>query len=217
MPKIVRYGAIFLQGVAFSICGYCLVFMGWGTLLVSTIIGFLLFPLLAWVPVLFGVQIFWRFAGNPLPGARLVGLVGCLALVPMQLWFYQQYREIEEMATRLQENHRLTTVNLAQVLPRSYVAERMVGMHFRYHTRFEELDGWRPPLHDPFLDVCYRLRDFKDPLAKGSGEVNRVALYRLMFPSRPLKPDCVCAHSRDGESYRNWVPNYNDDDLVYPR
>ncbi|MBF9142697.1 hypothetical protein [Hymenobacter properus] len=150
----IRYAAVFLQGLGLTICGYCVLFMGWGTMLISTLIGFLLFPLLAWVPVVFGLQIIWRLARNPLRGAWAVGLLGGFVLLPAQWWFYRQYRQIEETATRLEQANSLTVDALARELPRSYVAERVVGMHFRYHTRFEELDGWRPPLHDPLLDVC---------------------------------------------------------------
>ena len=32
------------------------------------------------------------------------------------------------------------------------MTERILGMHFRYHTRICIYDGWRPPLHDPAMD-----------------------------------------------------------------
>lgn len=40
--------------------------------------------------------------------------------------------------------------NAVQVAP-SFITERMLGMHFKYHTELCLYDGWRPPLHDPLL------------------------------------------------------------------
>ncbi|UOQ73186.1 hypothetical protein [Hymenobacter cellulosilyticus] len=205
-PELVRYGAVFLQGLAFTVCCYCVLFLQPATLVWTLLMGFLLFPLLSWVPVLFGLQILWRIGRSPLRGAWLVGLLGATVLLPVQLWFYREYQAIEGIATKLAHQHQLTTHNLAQVLPQTYVAERIVGMHFRYHTQVEFYDGWRPPLHDPLLGFSYFLRNHQDPLAVGPGEVNRVQLYRALFPDRPIKPNCLCAYGYDGKTYRKWDP-----------
>ena len=71
-------------------------------------------------------------------------------------------------AVALTQRKQLTANNLTRRLPRTYGTERIVGMPFRYHTQVEAFDGWRPPLHDPQLDVCYWLRNHQAQLAVGS-------------------------------------------------
>ncbi|MGB1031852.1 MAG: hypothetical protein ACPGWM_04520, partial [Flavobacteriales bacterium] len=59
--------------------------------------------------------------------------------------------------------------------------ERIIGMHFIYHTKICEFDGWRPPLHDPLLNVGLLLNSFEDPLDHMSLE-DRINLYEMSFP-----------------------------------
>jgi hypothetical protein len=84
--------------------------------------------------------------------------------------------------------------------PHAAAVERILGMHFKYHTReLIGIDGWRPPLHDPAMVIGLWSLGRQDPLPLRLDE--RIALYRQVFPSRNPQADCVCALG-DGEGYR---------------
>ncbi|RAK62659.1 hypothetical protein [Hymenobacter edaphi] len=215
-PRAVRATALLLQGLAFTVCLYCAWFIGleWTYYLLSLFMGWLLFPLLLWVPVFFGVQLWQRMRTAALPYARLWFALGALAPLPAQLgaeWQYRQFRAaIRQVRINPDYDFPGYTAAMRRVLPRSYVTERVLGLRFRYHTypNFLE-DGWRPPLHDPLLTVLMRGEVYwSDPLHK-LGNERRALLYRLVFPERPVKADCACAHVGDAQSYLYWHPEWN--------
>jgi hypothetical protein len=72
------------------------------------------------------------------------------------------------------------------------MTERILGMHFRYHTRICIFDGWRPPLHDPAMVIGMRLTGDKDPL-EGMTLESRLLLYHEVYPSLPVKNHCACS------------------------
>ena len=85
------------------------------------------------------------------------------------------------------------------------MTERILGMHFRYHTRICIYDGWRPPLHDPAMVIGMRLTGDKDPL-EGMTLETRLQLYREVYPSLPVINECAC--SKESKEY-----HYFDDHL----
>ena len=78
------------------------------------------------------------------------------------------------------------------------MTERILGMHFRYHTRICIFDGWRPPLHDPAMVIGMRLTGDKDPL-DGMSLETRLQLYHEVYPSLPVKNHCAC--SKESKEY----------------
>ncbi|MBR0054083.1 MAG: hypothetical protein IJP65_02110 [Bacteroidales bacterium] len=72
------------------------------------------------------------------------------------------------------------------------MTERILGMHFRYHTRICIFDGWRPPLHDPAMVIGMRLTGDNDPL-EGMTLESRLLLYHEVYPSLPVKNHCACS------------------------
>ena len=201
-PRAVQLVALFLQGLALTVCAYCTWFLGWEGYLLATVLFFLWAPMLGWVPMLFGVQLLGRARRSNRVG-RLCFLAGALLLAPVYWWAARQYDAVVAAATRLSPAQQHDPAALAAVLPHSYMTERVVGMHFRYHTRPELIyDGWRPPLHDPLIPLNYWRHNYHDPLVG----VDRVQLYRRLFPGRPIKPDCLCAYDKDGRQYLDWQP-----------
>ena len=79
------------------------------------------------------------------------------------------------------------------------MTERILGMHFRYHTRICIYDGWRPPLHDPAMVIGMRLSG-GDPLA-GMTLESRLALYHKVYPSSPAKHHCACSKESEDNGY----------------
>ncbi|MBD2769646.1 hypothetical protein IC235_17285 [Hymenobacter sp. BT664] len=216
-----NYLLLFLMGVHFTVCLYCTYFIGPSQLLPVLLFFFLLFPMLLWVPVLFGAQAARRAWTAELAGAKAVFALGVLALVPVQCWAEYQYREIEAAVARVPpaQRHRAA---LAAVVPRTYMAERLAGALFKYHNYPEFIfDGWRPPLHDPLVNVSLWARSGVDvnPLqapwqdSTGKEVANRLEeqarFYHLLFPERPLKVDCACAQIWDAEGYYDWHRDWN--------
>lgn len=76
-------------------------------------------------------------------------------------------------------------------LNKTFMTEKILGMHFIYHTRFCEYDGWRPPKHEPLLVLGMWLNGREDPLHVSLE--TRLGLYKQFFPNRPYKFDCSCA------------------------
>jgi hypothetical protein len=78
-----------------------------------------------------------------------------------------------------------------ETLETNFMTEKILGMHFIYHTRFCEYDGWRPPKHEPVLVIGMWLNNRVDPL-----DVNlktRLELYQQFFPGKKYKFNCSCA------------------------
>jgi hypothetical protein len=208
---VLNYGLLFLMGVHFTVCLYCALFIDLGQMLGALFVFFLIFPLVAWVPVLFAAQILDRVAASALPGSSVVFIVGVLALAPVQVWAERQYHEIEAAVASLPASQRHEAAALLRVVPRNYMAERLAGTLFKYHNYPEFVfDGWRPPLHDPLVNLSIWNRERQGLMGNllRVGPIDAQAIfYHQLFPSLPVKADCVCSRMHDGESYRNWVPN----------
>ncbi|RTQ48514.1 hypothetical protein EJV47_16210 [Hymenobacter gummosus] len=213
-PRAVQVVAMLLQGLSFTVCLYCAWFIGLEPryYLVGLLLGFL--PLLVWVPVFFGVQLWHRMRTAALPYARLWFGLGVLALLPAQLWAEWQYQQFQAAVSRVHIDPRYNAAPYAaamrRVLPRSYVTERVLGMRFRYHTypNFEE-DGWRPPLHDPLLTVLMRGELWHNDPFYWLGIERRAALYQHLFPGMRAKANCACGRSSDATGYWRWQPEWN--------
>ncbi len=71
------------------------------------------------------------------------------------------------------------------------MTEKILGMHFIYHTRICEYDGWRPPKHEPILVIGMWLNDREDPL--NVPLKTRLLLYEKFFSNNNYKFDCSYA------------------------
>lgn len=218
----VNYVLIFLMGVHFTVCVYCALFINPIQLLPTLLLFFLIFPLLLWVPVVFAVQALNRALTSRLTGGRLVFGFGVGALLVVQGWAEYQFQEIDAAVATLPGSQQHQAASLLKVVPRTYMAERLAGTLFKYHNYPEFIfDGWRPPLHDPLVNICLwsHSRQQENPLmiefwnAKwqltATSPDTQAAFYHRLFPRLPIKADCVCNHTHDGESYLEWQPWLN--------
>lgn len=133
------------------------------------------------------------FVACPGRTARRVALASMLffALVP-SVFFALSYRHASHELQAARENG-------YKGLKDSYMVERIVGMHFLYHTRFCPYDGWRPPLHDPSMVIGLRINGM-DPLHDLTLE-ERVQLYASLYPDRPLVYCRACSRESRGYGY----------------
>lgn len=85
-----------------------------------------------------------------------------------------------------------------------YLLERMLGAHWKYHTRICLYDGWRPPFHDPVLVMGRTMSGSWAGLSRFTNSGN-LALYQQAFPEHSLQFDCKCAkYERWPETYMDW-------------
>jgi hypothetical protein len=77
-------------------------------------------------------------------------------------------------------------------LKKSFMTEKILGMHFLYHTKFDFYDGWRPPIHEPALNIGYWFFGRIDPLDVYLEQ--RIQLYHMNFPNNPVKISCACGY-----------------------
>jgi hypothetical protein len=216
-----RKVVLFLFGIAACICLYCIVFLSYLNIVGLLSLVFIPFELLrnghfgaplvlplASLPIFFSIQLLVITLGRG--ATRLdrkhfgmgVGLCLAFALV-MTAWFNLHYSVVRNA----------WIANSTEEVPRNYMTERMLGMHFKYHLSFCEYDGWRPPLHDPSIVVAVWLTaPFRsdlnyDGLMPGKYRWTyhldeRIAAYKAVFPELPLRQSCSCA-MRYRRSYLN--------------
>lgn len=212
----------FLFGIAACICVYCILFIGL-TNLIALPAGVLGKPiaLLAYLPHFLMIQILHHRSRTIERSSRrsfLAGVALCVASsIFMTAWFRIEHRAVEAAIADPE-------CYSADIGP-NYMTERMLGMHFKYHTALNLFDGWRPPLHDPFIVTAIWLnypfmdsptaRKFRANLLRGGGPFfrmgpwnlsNRIAVYKRVFPERPIRQECSCA--------KDYSKMYFDDPLL---
>lgn len=158
----------------------------------ETIIGASLFlvgfGLLA--PVLWGVHFGYMVSAacKTAPGWCIVGLaVGIGLQAGVLVWASAGFTHANQTLAPFAQD--TTAAHWPPPPPPDYFTERIVGLHWRYHTEICLYDGWRPPLHDPFV-VLFGPKN--DPL-RAWDIPQRVALYRHLFSGLPIRPTCGCA------------------------
>lgn len=206
-----RKVVFFLFGIAACICLYCIVFLSY--LNIPGLLSLVFFPFellrnrhfvgpmalpLAGLPLFFSIQLLGIVFGRRAAGSDRTyfgmgaGLCLVFALV-MATWFNLHYSAVQSALT----------TGETKGMPRNYMTERMLGMHFKYHLSFCEYDGWRPPLHDPSIVVAIWLTapfraemDHRGHTPWGyqyHSVIDRIAAYKAAFPGRPVRMDCSCA------------------------
>ena len=187
LTKVAKHEGIvhFLCGVSFMLFLYLLIFLNllvfvWWLLALYFGVGVLLL-----VPPYFLLILGWSGVVRPVSRrARRYFLSGILAstAIPVAsvVLYRQALRDIEDFGCS----------NYTQLRP-TFMTEKILGMHILYHTEYCLYDGWRPPLHEPLLNIGYWIHGLDDPLDVTIE--HRLKLYRKFFPDRPVKLACSCA------------------------
>lgn len=136
----------FLFGVAACICVYCMMFIG--LMNFGAVFAMLGMPylLLLYLPHFFLIQVLPHRSRETARSCRrsfAAGVALCvLSALFLGAWFRAEHHAVE---AAIAYPGRYTPE-----VGRNYMTDRMLGMHFKYHTALHLFDGWRPPLHDPF-------------------------------------------------------------------
>ncbi len=211
----------FLFGCAACICLYCILFIWEWNIWALPVTLIRPVAILAYVPHFFLMQIIVILISRRrllhLTYFKVALVTGVLVTVDLAAWFNSNVRSVSYAL-------RCTPEASSSIMP-SYMTERMLGMHWKYHMSFCAYDGWRPPLHDPALVVAAwmnilvaPLLDEKDyvvpcknvpwndfvPVHKydGHGNEKAIIVYKQVFPGRPIREDCSCA-AEESSTYQN--------------
>lgn len=197
-PYLLRYKRLhaflgFINGISFCVFIYCILFLGHlnllGIILLLVGIGILIY-----IPYYFTIQLFYvciiRPASRSVRVSFIAGVLVCCCIV---LYIKGEYTKAVAQIERYKRSD-------YRQLEYSFMTEKILGMHFLYHTRFCEFDGWRPPLHEPILIIGMRLNGDRDPLSITLEK--RIELYKKVFPRKSVKRNCSCAISYS-DAYHN--------------
>lgn len=189
-PLFKKYTSIhlvssFINGVSLFVFVYCIAFLERLTLAAPLLILLYGIGLLAFIPLFFFVQLLVNYflRTKSKTSKKLFSsafLLCCIVFVFVGWQYRRAISYIDDF-----EKSKYT------VLHKNFMTEKILGMHFIYHTRFCDYDGWRPPKHDPVLILGMWLNNRIDPL-KVSLE-KRLELYKKFFPNNKYKFDCSCA------------------------
>lgn len=187
----------FISGISFCVYLYCIIFLGTLNIWSLFLILFFGLGLVGYIPHLFLVQILMKnysTSKQRIDTSFLMGIFFCLAIGA-----YSSYK-FKEGVQNIKSFHE----NGYNHLEHTFFTEKILGMHFIYHTKVCIYDGWRPPKHEPLLVLNLWLNSWQDPLGNLSLE-KRLDLYKKNYPHLPVKFDCSCAWQ--------YNKNYHTDEL----
>lgn len=189
----------FVNGLGLLAFAYCAIFLEWLAVLGIGLVIVFGVGLLAYVPLYFVGQLLycglWRPARAGTRRYFVAGLAIGLIGLAGAAWAYE--RALDDI--RDFEASGYTT------LRRTFMTEKILGFGIRYHAELSIYDGWRPPLHEPLVNIGYRLHGKSDPLSVGL--MHRVRLHKDFFPNVPRRLDCACAwqyHEQYARDVRWW-------------
>ncbi len=174
-----------LEGLSFFFLIYCMLFLEGMAFLGLFAIFFFGIGFLLLLPLILLFQMGFRNWHTHFRFINNKGFIATAILVAIAGSYigYAYQRELENFK-KFQDS------NFAY-LNDSFLTEKILGMHFLYHTRICLYDGWRPPVHEPVLVIGRWLNGGEDPLPVDLDK--RVTLYQKMYPNKPVKLDCSCA------------------------
>jgi hypothetical protein len=144
--------------------------------------------IITFIPHFFVIQIIWTSVIKP-PTKFVVRYFISAVLISLLIAVYFGY----EYHNAIGAINKFKESNYKQ-LDKSFMTEKILGMHFIYHTRFCEFDGWRPPIHEPALIIGMWFNDMDDPLDLQLLQLDkRIELYKRFYPENKVKFECSCA------------------------
>jgi hypothetical protein len=190
----------FVAGTGVPICIYCVLFLaGWNYLVYFLGIIFFAGAVFAFLPFYFIYHIARYFKG-----AASWGKKAMIAGAAIPFLVYLVYLQL--FSVRLYAFTDAVNAGPAAIekLPRDYFTERLLGIGFKYHTELCLWDGWRPPMHDPFLNMSLWLCSVPNSFTAGNKILTlkeRIVYYHKLFPDKPIRMHCACSEMGDAKTY----------------
>lgn len=183
----------FISGISLFVFLYCVLFLEWMNTVAFPLI-LIGIGLVLLIPHFFIVQLVWRNGFKPrVKNVRYSFLTAIVLCIGTVLFVGNEYKKA------MNEIEKFESSNFT-VLEKNFMTEKILGMHFIYHTRIDIYDGWRPPKHEPILVVGMWMNNRIDPL--NVDLASRLALYKQFFPENKYKFECSCGMLYR-ESYHN--------------
>lgn len=187
----------FINGVTFVVFVYCVIFLAHMNFLglMMIIIGL---GLATFIPHFFVIQLIWKNVIHPKNKTSKYCFITALFLcIGIAIYIKQDYKKAITSVRKFKESNYTD-------LEKNFMTEKILGMHFIYHTEYCEFDGWRPPKHEPMLVVGMWLNNGIDPMTVDLA--TRLELYKKFFPDKKYKFECSCGieYSEDYHNDKLW-------------
>ncbi|NVO01420.1 MAG: hypothetical protein HXX09_01825 [Bacteroidetes bacterium] len=184
----------FINGIFFCVNIYCIIFL-WQVQILSLILIIWGIGILTFIPYFFATQVLWQNLIKPkIKSLRIFFLTGILISFSIAGYFGYEYKKAISEISRFQESG-------FNKFEKSYMTEKILGMHFIYHTRFCEFDGWRPPIHEPALILGMWLNTNYDPIYVSLEK--RIEFYKKFYPNKKIKFECSCAYTYSSDYFED--------------
>jgi hypothetical protein len=186
----------FINGITLFVFIYCIIFLENMNLLglIMIIVGL---GLLIFIPHFFIIQMIWKNLIKPsIKTSRYFFLTAIILCIGTIIYIGQDYKKAINSIDKFKSSS-------YKELDKNFMTEKILGMHFIYHTQYCFYDGWRPPKHEPILVIGMWLNNRIDPL--NMDIETRLELYKKFFPNKKYKFDCSC-----GIEYRQ---DYHNDEI----
>lgn len=174
----------FISGFSLFVFLYCIIFLEHMNLYGLPMILFGM-GLAIYIPHFFVIQLIKNHLIKPSKKSSryyfLSAIILCVGIIMMVGWEYKK---------AIISFEKFNQSNFTE-LDKNFMTEKILGMHFIYHTKFCEYDGWRPPKHEPILIIGMWLNNRIDPLQVDLE--TRLKLYKKFFPKNEYKFKCSCA------------------------
>lgn len=188
-----RYLISFINGITCCISAYCIYFMEGNIIGSIFLILFFGVGFAGLMPYFLMAQTLWYHLYKAQQNSeRLAFLMAIILSIFVCFYAKKAYKTAMNNIAAMEQNN-------FETLQTDYMTERILGMHFIYHTRIDLYDGWRPPQHDPLIVIGMRMNGDIDPLKIDLKQ--RLRLYKKFFPNRPYKMKCSCQYSQGSGFY----------------
>lgn len=187
----------FFNGVSLFVYAYFIVFLSFMNLygFVAMVVGL---GFLTYIPHFLLGQLIRNYLWKPKSkGCRKLFLTGLVSALLLMMYSGISYHVA---ATKLEIAKEQGFSHVSQ----DFMTEKIVGMHFIYHTRYCPWDGWRPPKHEPLLVMGLWLNGYSPWGPTRNGDPlhylnlrERIYLYQQAYPDKPIKFDCACSYQDD--------------------
>jgi hypothetical protein len=116
---------------------------------------------------------------------------GLFSMLFITFFFVKAYKNVLNNRAYIAQENEVVIQNLQANFCENYMLERAIGWALVYHTEICIYDGWRPPMHDPFLVVSDWIWRQGEPLTPNFDE--KIKLYKKFYPNVSYKKSCSCA------------------------
>ena len=193
--KSLQLISAFVNGINICISIYCIIFLGEMNYLGLFLLVAFGLGALCYVPHFFVLQLLYHylFRQKDMLVLQLFYAGILLSLVTSGFFGYWYYKKARYVAGKQSS---------LETISSDFMTERIIGMHFIYHTGMCYYDGWRPPVHDPALNVGRWITGISDPLQDMKLD-KRIRLYKQAFPENEIKRNCACALQYQNEYFNS--------------